>query len=116
MTLSLTSYSSKPATVGGSTTSGWNYWSVSLRQRLLDKKLTIQLRVNDPFNLQKWENVYESPDFRTEMSSKWSSRFVGLNISYSFGTQPRMEEHRQEKTETKGSSGSGGSGGGSGGQ
>jgi outer membrane receptor protein involved in Fe transport len=118
LTISLTGWSSKPALVGGSTTSGHNYWSFSVRQRLFEKKLTISLRVNDPFNLQKWENVYATDDFRTEMSSKWTSRFVSLNFSYTFGTQPRMETHKQEKTETKGSSGSSGgnTSGGSGGQ
>jgi outer membrane receptor protein involved in Fe transport len=117
-TLSVTMYTSRPAAVGGSTSSGWNYWSLGLRQRLFDRKLTISLRVNDPFDLQKWENTYQTADFRSENSSKWSSRSIGLNLSYMFGTQPRMEEHHTEKTETKGSGGSaggGGTGGGSGG-
>lgn len=116
MTISGTMYSSVPAVVGASETSGWSYWSFNIRQRLLDKKLTISLRINDPFDLQKWENIYDTPDFRTEMMSKWSSRFVGLNVSYMFGTTPRMEQHKQDKTETKGSSGAGGAGGGGGGQ
>lgn len=105
-----------PASVGGMTQSGYSYLSFSLRQRLLDKKLTISLRVNDPFDVQRWEHSYEGPDFSTSMTSKWTSRYVGLNISYNFGTTPRMEQHNQEKTETKGSGGSsGGSGGGGGG-
>ncbi|HVK38996.1 MAG TPA: TonB dependent receptor [Candidatus Kapabacteria bacterium] len=115
MTFSISGYSSVPAAVGGSSTSGFSYWSLSLRQRLLEKKLTISLRVNDPLNLQEWRNDYESDGFRTESRSKWSSRFVGLNVSYAFGTQPRMEQHKVEKSETKGSGGSSGASGGGGG-
>lgn len=114
LTFSLSGYTSRPATVGASRSGGWSFWSVSLRQRLLDKKLTISLRLNDPLNLQKWESTYESSQFRTETTSKWTSRFVGLNVSYAFGTQPRLEQHKVEKTETKGSGGSGGGGGGGG--
>jgi hypothetical protein len=116
-TFSVNIYSNHPAVVGGSHQSGYAFWSFALRQRLLDKKLTLSLRLNDPFNLQKWENSYDSPEFHTESTSKWTSRYLGLNVSYTFGTTPRLETHRQERTETKGGSGSGsGSGGGGGAQ
>lgn len=101
-----------PASVGGSTQSGQSFISFALRQRLLDNKLSLSLRVNDPFNMQGWHSIYETPDFYTEMDNKWSSRFIGLNVSYNFGTTPRMEEHRQDKTETKGGGNGGGGGGG----
>ena len=78
-----------------------------------DNKLNISLRANDPFDLQKWESTNDGPSFHTEMSSKWSSRFLSLNLSYTFGTTPRMETHKQEKSDTKGGGSSGGSGGGS---
>jgi len=111
MTLSMSIYTTSPAAVGGSQESGFSYSSFALRQRLLDNALTIMLRANDPFKLQKWESRYDTDDFHTESLSTWSSRFIGLNVTYSFGTTPRMEEHRQEKTETKGGGGSGGGGG-----
>ncbi|MDB5033435.1 MAG: Outer rane receptor protein [Chlorobi bacterium] len=110
-TLSTNLFFNTPAQVGESRQSGFVYWNVSLRQRLLENKLSISLSVNDPLNLQQWHNVYESPDFRSESTSKWLTRYVGLNVSYTFGTTPRMETHKQEKSDTKGSSGSGGSGG-----
>jgi hypothetical protein len=115
MTLGMNTFFRTPASVGGSHESGYTFVSFSARQRLLDKKLTISLRVNDPFNMQKWEHSYESADFFNSMTSKWTSRYVGLNISYTFGTTPRMEQHQVEKTETKGGGGSGGAGGGGGG-
>lgn len=111
LTFSMNFFFNKPAAVGGSWRGSSSHSSFSLRQRLLDKKLSITLRVNDPFNLQKWEQVYDTPQFHTEMSGRWSSRFIGLNVSYTFGTTPRLETHRQEKTETKGSAGTGGGGG-----
>lgn len=111
MTISGSMFMRVPAMMGASKRSGWSYGSFSIRQRLFDKKLTLSLRVHDPFNMQKWEHRYSTPEFYTESSGRWTSRSIGLNISYMFGTTPRMEEHRQEKTETKGG-GSGNSGGG----
>jgi len=113
LTFSVNMFSRHPAPVGGSKRNGFTYWSFGLRQRLLQNTLTISLRANDPFDLQKWENIYDTAEFHTESSSKWTSRFIGLNVNYMFGSTPRMEEHRQEKTETKG--GGGGTGGGAGG-
>lgn len=114
MTFSMIIFSNAPPTVGGTKGSGFTFWSFSLRQKLLENKLNITLRANDPFDLQKWEFVYDTPDFHNESTNKWTSRFVGLNVSYNFGTTPRMEDHRQEKTETKGSGGGGAGGGGGG--
>lgn len=108
MTFSMSMFSSSPPAVGGTKGSGFTYWSLSLRQRLLENKLNITVRANDPFDLQKWEFVYDTPEFHNESTNKWTTRFVGLNVSYNFGATPRMEEHRQEKTETKGSGGAGG--------
>ncbi|MEP7218576.1 MAG: outer membrane beta-barrel family protein, partial [Bacteroidota bacterium] len=110
-TLGMNLFFDSPAQVGGSLQGGNVFWNFSLRQRLLENKLNILLSVSDPFNLQQWHNVYESPDYRSEYTSKWSSRHVGLNISYTFGTTPQMETHKQDKSDTKGSSGSGGGGG-----
>jgi outer membrane receptor protein involved in Fe transport len=116
LALGVNGFFREPPTVGATKNSGYMMWSFSLRQRLFDKKLNISLRVNDPFNLQKWEIAYNGPDFRTEASSKWSSRFVALNVSYSFGTTPHMESHKQDKSDTKGGGSSGGGGGQGGGQ
>lgn len=114
LTFSNSLYFSAPAAVGGQKPSSMIYWNASLQQRLLDKKLTISLRINDPLNLQKWQSTYSSPEFYTDTENKWESRSIGLNISYNFGTIPRLEAHQKEKSETKGSGGGGNSGGGSG--
>lgn len=115
MTFSMIMFSNSPPAVGGTKGSGFTYWSFSLRQRLLENKLSIALRANDPFDLQKWEFTYDTPEFHNESTNKWTSRFVSLDMSYNFGTTPRMEEHHQEKTETKGSGGEGGGASGGGG-
>jgi hypothetical protein len=111
MTFGLNLYVDRPADVGGVHQSGYTFCSFVLRQRLFDKKLNISLRVNDPFDLRKQESSYDTPTLHTETSSRSTSRFIGLSLSYSFGTTPRMETHNQDRTETKGGSGSGGSGG-----
>lgn len=111
LTLSMNMFFQNPATVGASQQNGFMFMSAALRQQLFDKKLTISLRANDPFKLQKWGTTYSTDTFRTELSSTWSSRFVGLSVSYMFGTTPRLERHRSEKTETKGGSSGGGAGG-----
>ncbi|KXK53569.1 MAG: TonB-dependent receptor [Chlorobi bacterium] len=115
LTLSNSLYFRNPATVGGQKPSNMIFWNASLQQHLLDKKLTISLRLNDPLNLQKWQNTYSTPEFYTDTESKWESRSVGISISYNFGTIPRLESHQKEKSETKGSGGGGGNSGGGGG-
>lgn len=116
LTFSNSLFFQNPAAVGGQTPSSMVFWNASVQQRLLDKKLTITLRINDPLNLQKWQNTYSSPEFYSNTESKWDSRSVGLSISYNFGTIPRLESHEKEKSETKGSGGGGNSGGGGSGQ
>lgn len=115
LTFSANTFFNTPPLVGGNQRGGYVFANVSLRQKLLDDKLSLTLQVRDPFNLQEWHSTYDSPEFYTESTSRWSSRSVGLNISYTFGTTPRMERHQQEKTETKGGGGAGGGGGSQGG-
>jgi hypothetical protein len=59
----------------------------------MNKALTIVLRANDLFNQQNYTRSFISPQYRTEQYSQWASQFFSLNISYTFGTTPRMEEH-----------------------
>ncbi len=108
MTLSLSNYFNQQPKVGATKRKGHFHMDVSLRQRLLDNKLTVTLQASDPLNLQGWEFINDSPDFYTLSSGTWTSRRVGLYLNYTFGTTPRMETHRQEKSETKGGGGGGG--------
>jgi len=116
LTISTNLFLNTPALVGATQQNTQIYWSFGVRQRLLDRKLTLSLRVNDPFRMQRWHNIYSSSDLYTESINRWASQFVGLNVSYTFGTTPRMQEHRQERSETKGGGGTGGGAGGGGGQ
>ncbi len=90
--------------IGGNNNSGYSWMSLSLNQKLFDKKLSISLRVNDPFNFQKWEMKYQSYQFYSENLNKWTSRTIGININYRFGTTPKMEEFKKEKSNSKGGS------------
>ncbi len=114
--ISFNGYFYEPAGVGGSQPGGFFYGSLGVRQKLLDDNLSIAFALNDPLNLQEWHSIYQTSEFYTESRSKWSSRYVSLNVSYTFGTHPRLENHRQETTETKGGGGGNGGGGGGGGQ
>ncbi|MBS1912916.1 MAG: TonB-dependent receptor [Bacteroidetes bacterium] len=116
LTFSMSMFFNSPPTVGGNHQGRFVFWNFSLRQKLLENRLSISLRLNDPFNLQSWHSTYSSPEFYTESTSKHITRFVGLNLSYNFGTVPRLEQHDQQKSETKGGGGSGGGNGGGGGQ
>lgn len=100
--------------LGGNLRSGYSWASINLTQRLFDKKLSISLRLSDPFDMQKWESKYSTPQLYTEYYSKWQSRNLGLNVSYRFGTTPKMEEHKKDKSSTKGGGGGGDNGGGGG--
>lgn len=110
LTFSTNMFVMNPSAVGAVRAGNFTFLTFSLRQRLLENKLSVSLRLNDPFNMQKAENVYDTPEFYSESIYNRPSRYIGLNISYNFGTTPRMETHKQEKSDTKG----GGSGGGAG--
>ncbi len=82
-----------PPTIGASQNGAYMSLRTSLRQKLFEEKLSISLNVNDPFNAQSWQRSFDSPEFRTESTGRWQTRYVGLDVAYSFGTTPEMQEH-----------------------
>ncbi len=111
LTFATTVFVMNPSVVGAVRAGNYTFMNFSLRQRMLENKLSISLRLNDPFNMQKARNEYDTPEFYSKSVYNRPSRYIGLNVSYNFGTTPRMETHKQEKSDTKGGS-SGGAGGG----
>jgi hypothetical protein len=82
--------------------------SLGLRKQLLDNKATINLRVEDPFDMAR-HNV-ETRD-RTHVQTarnSWSMRSAALSVSYNFGQRPRsvrrpgMEETQPQQPEPMG--------------
>jgi outer membrane cobalamin receptor len=63
--------------------------SIGARKQLLQRKATVNLRVEDPFELARFN--FETRD-RTHVQiarNNWSMRSVSLNVSYNFGRRPR---------------------------
>lgn len=63
--------------------------NVGLRQQLFDKKMTLNLRVQDPFGMARYN--FQTRD-RTHVQiarNQWSMRNAALSLSYNFGRRPR---------------------------
>jgi outer membrane cobalamin receptor len=63
--------------------------SVGVRKQLFEKKATLNLRVNDPFELARYD--FQTRD-RTHVQiarNQWSMRSASLSLSYNFGRRPR---------------------------
>lgn len=63
--------------------------SIGVRKQLFDKKATLNLRVQDPFEMARHD--FQTRD-RTHVQiarNQWSMRSASLSVSYNFGRRPR---------------------------
>ena len=75
--------------------SGMLFNSVGLRQQLLQKKATLSLFVNDPFDLYRYN--FETNDRTHQQLSKttFKMRQASLNFTYNWGKPPQQQSRRQ---------------------
>jgi iron complex outermembrane recepter protein len=83
--------------------------SIALSKSFLKNKLTVSLRVEDPFNLQKFAYNTGGSSFSNIGEYKWESRIAWLNVNYTFG---KMSQNTRRSR--RGAGGGGNSGGGMG--
>lgn len=81
---------------------GIQWLDVAVQRTLLDRRLSLALRVSDVFDTRQWSYAIDLPDFHQESVHKRQSRFAYLDLRWNFG---KLEEGR------RGRSGGGGGGG-----
>lgn len=77
--------------------------NLSVRQKLLNDKASLSLRVSDPFNQMGFSFELDSPTFYQLGERNWESRRATLTFTYNFGQAPK-----QRRNQARGDEGMGG--------
>lgn len=83
--------------------------NLAIRQRFLDRKASITLRVRDLFNTMQFEFVTEADNFYQESARRRQSRIFNLAFSYRFGKMQRNTNRRRTNGRQNSGSDNGGS-------
>lgn len=62
------------------------------RQQLLDDRVSINLRLRDPFGLARFDYVLDQPRLYEEVSTDWGARRIDLTLSYRFNQPERRRD------------------------
>ncbi|GAB4031293.1 TonB-dependent receptor domain-containing protein [Spirosoma gilvum] len=66
--------------------SGWYYYGLSAKKEFMDKKITLTLNLNNPFNRSNRQTGEQfAPTFTAQNTSLFVNRSVRLTLSYKFG-------------------------------
>lgn len=79
--------------------SSFKMTSIGLRQQFLDQRASLSLRVNDPFNISRFEFSSTRPDFFQEGFRDPNMRRVDLTFSYTFGQVSQQQRRRRAQEE-----------------
>jgi len=74
---------------------------ISLKKDFMDKKLSLNLRVSDIFNSQKFHGTISDINFYDEFERRRDSRTVFLSLTYKFGTESKMDRRKKRDTNTE---------------
>jgi hypothetical protein len=69
--------------------------NLGLRQLLWQEKLTVNLWINDPFDLYRNSFITSDASHVQSGRTRWSYRMATLSLSYNFGRTPRSERSVQ---------------------
>jgi outer membrane receptor protein involved in Fe transport len=72
--------------------SGHSMLNLSLRQKLMNDKASLTLRVVDPFDQMRFNSTTSDSRFYQQMDRKMRSRGLFASFSYNFGQAPRMRQ------------------------
>ena len=71
----------------------WN--SIGVRRQFMEKKASLNVNVNDPFDLSRW-NFQTNDRTHTQLSkSKFSNRQASISFTYNWGKPPQQQSRRQ---------------------
>jgi hypothetical protein len=86
-----------PQTLVQGRMSGMLFNSLGLRQQLLQKKATLSLFINDPFDLYRYN--FETNDRTHQQLSRttFKMRQASLNFTYNWGKPPQQQSRRQSQ-------------------
>lgn len=78
----------------------WN--SIGVRRQLMDKKASLNLNVNDPFDLSRWNFQTYDRTHQQLSKSSWKNRQASLSFTYNWGKPPEQQSRRQSQEQQGG--------------
>jgi len=97
-----------PMKVEGGQFDAMGFANVSMRQKLNGDKLSMTVRVSDPFNTQRFK-VRAGDDNVIQLTERtFTSRAVHVGFQYTFGRPPRVRQPRPQEQQPQGGSPFGG--------
>ena len=91
----ISGYISSGETWGFQTSEPQGAFDIGFKQFLWDKKATIKLSIQDPFDLNRWRNSLETNDLVTTGVYRWDNRRARINFTYNFGNTNVKVNQRQ---------------------
>ncbi|WP_420129486.1 TonB-dependent receptor domain-containing protein [Longimicrobium sp.] len=92
-----------PMQVEGGKFDAMAFANVALRQKLYGEKMSVTVRVSDPFNTQRFR-IRAGDDNLIQLTERtFTSRAVHLSMQYNFGRPPRVRQPRQDEQPSGGS-------------
>ncbi len=87
-----------PMDVEGGRMSSRSMADLAVRQKLLNDKASLSLRVSDVFNTMGFHMTREDERFFQEFDRKWNAQRIGATFTYNFG-QTRSDRRRNRETD-----------------
>ena len=85
-----------PMNIEGGRFDAMNFANVAVRQKLYGDRMTLSLRLTDPFNTQRFR-IQAGDDNVIQLTERtFTSRAVHLGVQYNFGRPPRLRQPRQD--------------------
>jgi outer membrane receptor protein involved in Fe transport len=84
-----------PMNIEGGQFDAFGFANVSVRQKLYGERMTVSLRLSDPFNTQRFRVRAGNDDVVQLTERGFTSRAVHLTVQYNIGQAPRLRQRPQ---------------------
>ncbi|HEY0016401.1 MAG TPA: TonB-dependent receptor [Longimicrobium sp.] len=85
-----------PMNVEGGRFDAFGFANLSVRQKMRGDRMTVTLRLSDPFNTQRFR-IRAGDDNVIQLTERtFTSRAIHLGVQYTFGRPPRVRQPRQD--------------------
>lgn len=76
--------------------------SIGVRRQMMEKKASLNLNVNDPFDLSRWNFQTYDRTHQQLSKSSWKNRQASLSFTYNWGKPPEQQSRRQSSDQQGG--------------
>jgi ferric enterobactin receptor len=92
-----------PMNIEGGRFDAMTFANVAVRHKLYNDRMTLSLRLSDPFNAQRFRIRAGDDNIIQLTERRFTSRAVHLGLQYNFGRPPRVRQPRQDEQPQGGS-------------